>query len=205
MEAEAGMQNNGKTLSDRIREGSMKILEPVARVLLKAGVGPNFLSLFGFLFALAAGVLAAAGRLPQSGCLFLLSGLFDAVDGTVARVGGRETRFGAFFDSFLDRYSESALFAGILYGSSLQGRHDLVLLSVLALAGSYMVSYARARAEGLGIPCRVGFFSRMERVVVLVLALVASQLFLGLAVLAVMANATALQRLRHVARQLEKR
>ncbi|PIP35218.1 MAG: CDP-alcohol phosphatidyltransferase [Desulfobacterales bacterium CG23_combo_of_CG06-09_8_20_14_all_52_9] len=200
---ESGSQTEAKrrTLTDWAKHASKGILEPLARLLLKLGLEPNFLSFIGFLLAVAAGSLSAVGRFPQSGCVFLLSGIIDALDGTLARIGRLESRFGAFFDSFLDRYSESALFLGIAYWSTFEARHDLVLLAILSLVGSYMVSYARARAEGVGISCRIGLFSRMERFIILVLALLSGQLFLGLVFLAIMANVTAFQRLVHVARQ----
>ncbi len=204
MKLKSPSQAAPRTRTDWAKHVSKGVLEPVARWLLKAGVWPNFLSLLGLLFAVSAGILAALGGFFKGGFVFLLAGLFDAMDGTLARVGGLESRFGAFFDSFMDRYAEAALFLGIVYWSVSKGRLDLVLLTFFALIGSFMVSYARARAEGLGISCKIGLFSRMERFIVLILTLFTGQLFLGLAFLAVMANVTALQRLFYVGKRLQK-
>jgi len=152
----------------------------------------------GFVVSLAAGFAVAKGKLWAGGWLFLVSGLFDALDGSVARIMGNESSFGAFLDSFLDRYSEAALLFGILFWSTFQGRHALVLLVFVTLIGSVMVSYARARAEGLNILCKVGFFTRLERFVVLAMTLLTGQLLVGLSILALLTNMTALQRMFHV-------
>jgi CDP-diacylglycerol--glycerol-3-phosphate 3-phosphatidyltransferase len=125
-------------------------------------------------------------------------GLLDAVDGALARVTDRATRFGAFLDSTLDRFGEIALYLGLLYlyrGSPLE-----TLLIYLTITGSLMVSYTRARAEGLGIECKVGWFGRFERLAVLVVGLVLEQVLIALVILAVFSNLTALQRIWHVRR-----
>lgn len=203
IEMQTGSQpsKHRKTLTDWAKHASKGFLEPLAGFLFRMGVEPNFLSFAGFLLALASGVLAALGRFPQSGLMLLLSGILDALDGTLARLAGKASGFGAFFDSFMDRYSEAALFFGMACWATFENRHDLVLLVILSLVGSVMVSYARARAEGLGIACNVGLFSRMERFIVLIGALLSGQLFWGLLFLALMANVTAFQRLFHVAKE----
>ncbi|MFH1102301.1 MAG: CDP-alcohol phosphatidyltransferase family protein [Pseudomonadota bacterium] len=183
-----------------VKKRAASILESISRFLLRIGIHPNLLTLAGFLFAVISGVFVALGHLQEGAFFLIVSGLFDALDGTLARTAGLESRFGAFLDSFLDRYAESALFFGLLYRASVQGRHDLVLLVFLAMVGSIMVSYARARAEGLGISCKVGLFTRMERFIVLSIALLLEQLFIGLFILALMTNLTALQRMIHVLR-----
>ncbi len=155
----------------------------------------------GFFAASAAGALVAAGYIAHGGWLFLLSGPFDALDGSLARTAGLETRFGAFLDSFIDRYSEAAVLFGILCWSTFHGRHTLVLLTFVVSVGSIMVSYARARAEGLNIACKVGLFTRLERFIVLTITLLTKQLLIGLVVLAFLTNFTALQRMFHVYRQ----
>jgi CDP-diacylglycerol--glycerol-3-phosphate 3-phosphatidyltransferase len=143
----------------------------------------------------------AGGKVSLGAWFFLLSGPFDALDGALARAAGLESRFGAFLDSFLDRYADASVMLGLIYWASRHDRHGLVVLSALALVGSLMVSYARARAEGLGIPCSVGLFTRLERFLVLVVTLFAGQLLLGISVLAALSNLTAFQRLRHVYKQ----
>jgi CDP-diacylglycerol--glycerol-3-phosphate 3-phosphatidyltransferase len=157
--------------------------------------------MIGFFASCAAGAVIAAGHISHGGWLFLLSGPFDALDGSLARTAGLETRFGAFLDSFIDRYSEAAVLFGLLCWSTFHSRHTLVVLTFLTLVGSLMVSYARARAEGLNISCKVGLFTRLERFVVLALTLLTEQLVVGLGVLAFLTNFTALQRMFHVYRQ----
>ena len=155
----------------------------------------------GFAIASGAGIAIAAGKFSLGGWLFIISGPFDAFDGALARASGLETRFGAFLDSCLDRYSEALVLFGLLYWSSSHGHHSLVLLCFLTLVGSVMVSYTRARAEGLNMTCKVGVFTRMERFVVIALMLLTEQLIIGLALLAVLTNFTAIQRIIHVYRQ----
>ena len=189
------------TLTGWVKGWSGIILDPLSRLLARLGVQPNVLSVVGFFAASAAGAVVAAGYISHGGWLFLLSGPFDALDGSLARTAGLETRFGAFLDSFIDRYSEAAVLFGILCWSTFNGRHTLVLLTFLVLVGSIMVSYARARAEGLNIACKVGLFTRLERFIVLTITLLTKQLLIGLVVLAFLTNFTALQRMFHVYRQ----
>lgn len=189
------------TLTGWVKSWADVILDPLSRLLARLGVQPNLLSLIGFFIASAAGAVVAAGHISHGGWLFLLSGPFDALDGALARIAGLETRFGAFLDSFIDRYSEAALLFGILYWSNFQGDRILIALTFLTLLGSLMVSYARARAEALNISCKVGLFTRLERFIVLTLALLTNQLLIGLVILACLTNFTALQRMFHVYRQ----
>ena len=189
------------TLTGWVKGWADVILDPLARVLARLGVQPNLLSLVGFFAASAAGAVVAAGYISQGGWLFLLSGPFDALDGSLARTAGLESRFGAFLDSFIDRYSEAAVLFGILCWSTFHDRHILVLVTFLTMIGSLMVSYARARAEGLKISCKVGLFTRLERFIVLTLTLITQQLLVGLTILAFLTNFTALQRMFHVYRQ----
>ena len=189
------------TLTGWVKGWADGILDPLSRLLARLGVQPNLLSLIGFFAASAAGGAVAAGHISQGGLLFLLSGPFDALDGSLARTAGLESRFGAFLDSFIDRYSETAVLFGILYWSIFHDRHILALLTFLTMVGSLMVSYSRARAEGLGISCKVGLFTRLERFIVLTLTLITQQLLVGLTILAFLTNFTALQRMFHVYRQ----
>ncbi len=189
------------TLTGWVKGWADVILDPLSRLLARLGVQPNLLSLIGFFAASAAGAVVAAGYISQGGLLFLLSGPFDALDGSLARIAGLESRFGAFLDSFIDRYSEAAVLFGILCWSTFHDRHILVLVTFLTMIGSLMVSYARARAEGLKISCKVGLFTRLERFIVLTLTLITQQLLVGLTILAFLTNFTALQRMFHVYRQ----
>jgi CDP-diacylglycerol--glycerol-3-phosphate 3-phosphatidyltransferase len=188
------------TLTGWVKGWSGIVLDPVSRLLANMGVQPNLLSMIGFFAAAAAGAVVAAGYVSTGGWLWLLSGPFDALDGALARTSGRESRFGAFLDSFMDRYSEAAVLFGILCWATFRGEHVVALLSFLTMVGSLMVSYARARAGALNISCRVGVFTRLERFIVLTLTLVFEQLLIGLIVLAFLTNFTALQRMFHVYR-----
>ena len=189
------------TLTGWVRSWADGILAPFSRVLARMGVQPNVLSLIGLFAASAAGAVVAAGYIFQGGLLFLLSGPFDALDGALARTAGLESRFGAFLDSFIDRYSEAAVLFGILCWATFHDDHILVLVTFLTMTGSFMVSYTRARAEGLKMTCKVGLFTRLERFIVLTLALITQQLLVGLIILAFLTNFTALQRMFHVYRQ----
>lgn len=189
------------TLTGWVKGWADVILTPLSRLLARLGVQPNLLSLIGFFAAAAAGAVVAAGHISQGGWLFLISGPFDALDGALARTNSLESRFGAFFDSFIDRYSEVAILFGVLCWATFHDRNILVLVTFLTMVGSFMVSYARARAEGLTISCNIGLFTRLERFIVLSLTLLTQQLLIGMTILAFLTNFTALQRMFHVYRQ----
>jgi len=193
------------TLTAWVESWAHFIIDPISRLLGRLGIQPNLLSVIGFLTASSAGALIAVGYFFHGGWLFFLSGPFDALDGALARTVGLESRFGAFLDSFLDRYSEAVVLCGILYWAISHEKPIIIMLTFLTLVGSFMVSYSRARAEGLRISCKVGLFTRLERFIVMALTLLTQQLLIGLIVLAFLTNFTALQRLFHVYRQsLEK-
>jgi CDP-diacylglycerol--glycerol-3-phosphate 3-phosphatidyltransferase len=135
------------------------------------------------------------------GFLVLLSSSLDFLDGALARATGRSTKFGAFLDSTLDRFSDAALFLGLLAYYASQGSYHHILLVGAALTGSLVTSYARARAESLGLQDEVGIFTRTERVVLLAIGLIFNQMLVILWIIAVLSNFTALQRIYHVWRQ----
>ena len=179
--------------------------EPVVQLLARTSITPNALTWFGFLVSVGAAVLIATGHLFAAGFVVLAAGLFDILDGALARRTNRTTRFGAVLDSTLDRAAEAALLIGILVMYA--GEHSIrgVLVAGIAWLGSSLVSYIRARAEALGLECQVGVFTRPERVVVLVLGLLLSYfdiaLLIALAVIAVLSFVTAGQRVLHVWQQ----
>lgn len=149
-------------------EGSFKLLlEPLAKWLGSRNTNPNWLTTVGFVLSIFAAYEIARGKLVVGGVLVLISGLFDTIDGAVARKTGRVTRFGAVYDSTIDRYSEVAVFFGL--GIFLIGHHFYFtsVAAVFAIGGSIMVSYVRARAETLGFKANVGLARRQERVVIL--------------------------------------
>lgn len=182
-------------LTDRVRQWSRGILDPIAELLAKTGVSPNVVTFIGFLLMVLVGVVISQGYLLAAGVLLILAAVFDAFDGALARKLNRVTRFGAFFDSTLDRFSEAAVFLGILIYYQSQGAGTEVILAYLAIIGSLMVSYTRARGEGLGISIRGGLLSRLERMVIVMIGLILNQLTIALWILAPLTNFTAVQRI----------
>ena len=174
------------------------------RRLVALGISANVLTLGGFFLNATAGLLVALGALPLAGLLYLLSSSLDFLDGAVARLSGTSGPFGAFFDSVLDRASEASVLVGLVYWYAVQQQPSLAAVSGGVLTGSFLVSYARARAEGLGYDCEVGWLQRTERIIVLGTGLLLSGLHplivpCVLVLLALATAATTLQRIRHVA------
>lgn len=163
-----------------LRQPVYRIIEPVTRALVRWGIHPNALTTAGFAVTVLAGVLFHMDRVRLAGLCVLLGGLVDIFDGRVARESGLASKFGSFYDSTLDRMSEIVVFIGLISLYNQYGRElaDVWMIYVIALAmgGSLMVSYTRARAEALGLDCSVGFMQRAERVVLLG----AGALFFGL-------------------------
>jgi CDP-diacylglycerol--glycerol-3-phosphate 3-phosphatidyltransferase len=188
------------TLSDHARRYGQVILDPTVRAIARTGVTPNMLTIIGFLLNVGVAAVLAAGYLRLGGVLLILSASFDALDGTLARQTGQQSRFGAFFDSTVDRYSEAVVYLGLLIYFVDQGAQLEVLLIFVAIVGSLMVSYARARAEGLDLECKVGLLTRFERVVILCGGLILNVVTLALWTVAILANLTAVQRMVHVHR-----
>lgn len=194
------------TLTDHARRRTQGLTAWLGARLHRAGVHPDTVSLLGLGLVLLAALLIASGRLTAAGVLLLVSLPLDAVDGAVARAMQRQDRVGALLDSTLDRYADAVIFGALGYHFAGQGRQDLLLLALLALVGSYGVSYVRARAEGLGVDCTVGLFTRLERLLVLLPMLLIEPLLLpGLVLLAVGTNVTVLQRVIFVMRELRQR
>ena len=179
-------------------------LAVVGRLIGSTGITPNALTLAGLGANLIAAALVVAGWLPAGGLALLLASALDLLDGAVARATGTATRFGAFLDSLVDRYSEAAVLAALLVVFAQRGDFILVGGAAGALTGSLLVSYARARAEGLGLDCEVGLFQRPERVLALAAGLLLPDLLLApvVWVLAVVTNVTVLQRVLYVRRLL---
>ncbi len=165
------------------------------RVLVKTGLSPNHLTTFGLVFSIGVAWVLSTGSFFLGGFLVLISGALDLLDGALARASGRSTRFGALLDSTFDRFSEAALFLGLLAYYAGQGSYGEVMLVGAALVGSMTTSYVRARAESLGLKCDVGMLTRTERVVVLAIGLIFNQMLVALWILAVLANLVAWQRL----------
>jgi CDP-diacylglycerol--glycerol-3-phosphate 3-phosphatidyltransferase len=186
-----------------LQHSARKVLEPLVAVLASLGISPMLVSIFGLAFSLWGAVVVARGSLLGGGIFLLIAGLCDVLDGDLARRLGKASPFGAFIDSLLDRISEFAYFGGILV-FIIRQPDDIVVyepvIILLALMGSVMTSYARARAEGLGIECKVGVMERPERIALLALGLIAGYRFLMavMLLLAVTTTITVVQRIRHV-------
>lgn len=186
-----------------------RLAEPLVPLVSRTSISPNALSWLGFLLAVGAALLITGGYLIAAGIVVLTSGFCDMLDGALARRTNRVTPFGSVLDSTLDRLSEAVLLLGILGlfllaedGSALftfLSREGSILLIFITLLGSTLVSYIRARAEAVGVPCQVGVFTRAERVVALVLGLLLNQVVMALMVIAFFSFITVVQRLLSVA------
>lgn len=221
-----------KKTRDSLQLGIYRVINPFVRFLIRMGVTPNIVTTIGFLGNLAAAVVIVMAGYGAShtgivdwslvtwaGALIIGFSLFDMLDGQVARLGGMASTFGAMYDSVLDRYCELLTLGGIAFYLLESGDMTGALITFVALVGSIMVSYVRARAEGLDIECKIGFMQRPERVVVTALGALAAGLagsmqepgdsfdpnvilIAAMSVIAVFANLTAFARLAHCRRQL---
>jgi len=186
-------------------ETTLALAERVSRSLARLGISPNALSVLGLLAGIASGAFYALDRPALAAALIIICGIFDILDGKVAAVSGQRSLFGAVVDSSLDRYSEFFVFLGVAYHL----RHGWgVWLTFFAFLGASMVSYTRARAEGLGVDCQVGPMQRAERLLLLVIGTAAGVVFrvldpallVAVAVIAAVSHLTAVQRIFHVRR-----
>ncbi len=196
-------------LPDKLKNWYISLISPAIDFFISHGINPNFFTTVGLIFSAIAAYVLGSGHLRWGGVLILFAGTFDILDGRVARATDRVTKFGALYDSTLDRYGEVLIFFGLAYYFSKTSVIDwstLVVLAIsMALGGSVMTSYVRARAEGLGFECKVGIMQRSERVVYLGFGAVFHlyTLIFALVLIAVLANVTAFQRLYYV-RNTEK-
>ncbi len=183
------------TFTGAIGKACKTVIVQIVRGLALSRIHPNVLTFIGLLINVGAAWLLAVGQFRWAGAVILGAGLFDMVDGRVARATNRVTRFGGFFDSVLDRYSDLGLLVGLLvwYGSI--NRSPYVVLTAVAMMGSVMVSYTRARAETEIPTCKVGFMERPERVVLMIIGALFDRMPEVLWVIAVLANLTVVHRM----------
>lgn len=172
-----------------------KVILLIVRGLALSRIHPNVLTFIGLLINIVAAVLLANGRFVIAGLVIIGAGLFDMVDGRVARETNRVTRFGGFFDSVLDRYSDLGLLMGLLVWYGNIGRPWYVVLTAVAMTASVMISYTRARAENTIPQCKVGFMERPERVVLLIIGALFDRMAPVLWVIAVLGNLTVAHRM----------
>ncbi len=189
------------TFSDRARVVFKGILDPVGAFFNRLGIYPNTMTLMGLAGTIIGAILLAFGYITVGGILIMVMGLVDSIDGTMARLRGMPSDFGAFVDSVTDRYSELFIYGGLLYYFTQKGDMLAVLGIYIAAGGSVLVSYIRARAASLGMDTKVGFLGRFERYLVLAPSLILSIPMVGVWIIAVLANITAIQRIMDVRRQ----
>lgn len=183
------------TFTGMIGSSCGKVIRLIVRGLALSKIHPNVLTFLGLLINIGAAVLLGFGQFRWAGVVIISAGLFDMVDGRVARATNQVTRFGGFFDSVLDRYSDLALLMGLLVYYGNISRSFYVVLTAVVMTGSVMVSYTRARAENTIPSCKVGFMERPERVVLLIIGALFDRMAPVLWVIAILANITVIHRM----------
>ena len=222
------INKEAKKLRDRLQQGIYKVINPFVRLLIRCGVTPNMVTTVGMLGNLAGAILliyagyeaGRTGMVPYdlvtwAGVVIIGFSLFDMLDGQVARLGGMASKFGAMYDSVLDRYCELFTLGGVAYYFMQFDALAAAIITYAAIVGSLMVSYVRARAEGLGVECKVGLMQRPERVVVTFVGILATGILgmcgvkwanvvltVAMLIIAVLANFTAFVRISHCKREL---
>lgn len=183
------------TYTRAIGIGANSIIKLIVKVLALSRISPNALTFIGLLINIYAAVLLAQGRFLSAGLVIIGAGIFDMVDGRVARETNRVTKFGGFFDSVLDRYSDLALLMGLLVYYANIGRNLYVVLTAVVMTASVMISYTRSRAENTIPLCKVGFLERPERIVLLIIGALFDRMAPVLWVIAVLGNITVIHRM----------
>jgi CDP-diacylglycerol---glycerol-3-phosphate 3-phosphatidyltransferase len=199
-----------KTFTDYLRLWFKWVVDPLAKLFLRIGFTPNMMTMLGLAGNTVGAIFLSQGNMLVGGIFVLLMTPIDALDGTMARLRGDSGDFGAFVDSVSDRYSELIIYGGLLYYFLSIGEPLGGLLAFTAAAGSVLVSYVKSRAETLGYEAKIGILTRAERYLVLAPSLVLSYwvpslVYVGLGIIAIFANITALQRIWHVRSQAHAR
>ena len=185
-----------------------RFFDPVARLLFRARVRPNHLTVLGLGVSIAAAYVFSVGRMRSGAALLAVAGLFDFFDGAVARLAGSDSDYGAFLDSVVDRYSDLAVLLGILVFYEQSADTPGAILTMATLAGTVMVSYTKARAQSIGVSCEIGVMERPERLIALIAGATFHLLTPVMALLALLTNLTAIQRIvytRSIARDTSLR
>ncbi len=203
------------TISNQARDRVKGVFEPIALALGRLGLTPDALTLTGFAITVIGAALVALGQWTLGGLVVFAGGVFDMFDGTLARATGKESRLGAFFDSVFDRWGEAIVYLGIVAGAVLGGHERVPILAAAALGAAFMVSYARAKAEGLGFTAgtgmaAVGIMPREVRLVILALGLILTDgpnikaIEFALVLIAIGSTITTIQRILHVRAQANR-
>jgi CDP-diacylglycerol--glycerol-3-phosphate 3-phosphatidyltransferase len=183
------------TFTEVIGKSCGAVIDRIVRWLALSRIHPNVLTFFGLVITAWAAFLFAAGKFRWAAAVVIGAGLFDMVDGRVARATDQVTRFGGFFDSVLDRYSDLALYVGLLVYYASINRFFYIVLTAIVMTGSVMVSYVRARAENTIPRCKVGFLERPERIVLIIIGALFDRMAPVLWVIAVLSNWTVIHRM----------
>ena len=191
-------------LSNAIGRGGKFILDRIVRPLTILKINPNIITFIGVLISLWAAFEFGYGNLFNGGLIIILAGLFDMLDGEVARVSRTETRFGAFYDSVIDRYSDVIILQGLLVYYARHQMLGYVVLTGVVIMGAVLTSYARARAESLIPTSKVGFMERPERIVLLIIGGLANRMEAVLWILAILGNWTVISRIYYTWKELPK-
>lgn len=189
-----------KKIGDTLRH----VLDAIVRGLAASGINPNFITFLGFGINVLAAYLFAYGYFRWAGLTIIFAGIFDMSDGRVARLQGRVTPFGGFYDSVMDRYSDLCLLIGLLIYYGRINRFFYVSLVAVAMIGSVMVSYTRARAENVIPSCKVGFLERPERVVLIIIGALFDRMAPVLWLIAVLSNVTVIHRIAYTRQETRK-
>ena len=198
MEQNTETKTTKKTFTDYLRLWFKWVLDPLAGLFLRLGLTPNMVTMLGLLGNMVGAYFLALGDLLTGGILVAVMTPIDALDGTMARLRGEASDWGAYVDSVSDRYSELIIYGGLMYHFLTAGDVLGGMLTFGAAAGSVLVSYVKARAEGLGYEAKVGLLTRAERYIVLAPSLIFNFVYIGLGILAIFANITAVQRVWYV-------
>jgi CDP-diacylglycerol---glycerol-3-phosphate 3-phosphatidyltransferase len=183
------------TYTRAIGLGANKLIRLIVRALALSKINPNVLTFLGLLINIVAGTFLGYGDFRTAGLVIIFAGLFDMVDGRVARATNQVTRFGGFFDSVLDRYSDLALLVGLLVYYGTINRPSYVVLTAIVMTASVMISYTRTRAENIIPACKVGFLERPERIVLFIIGALFDRMAPVLWVIAVLGNLTVIHRM----------
>lgn len=192
-------------ISEKLKGSYYTIVDPIVKLSIRMNANPNVFTTIGLILGAVSAIFAGMGRFVTAGIFLLLSGLCDSIDGTIARRSGRASKFGALLDSTMDRYSEMLVFFGLAYYFIREQAYLTSLALAIGLGGSLMVSYVRARAEGLGFECKVGVLQRPERVLLLAFGALTFKFVLVIAIwiIAILSNVTAIHRIIHI-RQVDR-
>lgn len=199
---ETNKQTNKQTLTDYLRARTQFVIDPIVNFLARFHLSPDLLTVVGALSHILFAWLIATGQIRLAGIAILIIAPLDALDGALARrLGRKQGGFGAFLDSTLDRLAEIALFAGYIIYYLRANDEAMIAVAYIALTGSLMISYARSRAEALGVDCKVGIMSRVERYIVIIVSLLLNLPNYGLIIIAVLGWFTVAQRMHRVWRE----